>query len=75
MTHTVTGFDAAGVVANIKKNGAPDLALVASITPCRAAGVFTRNLFPAAPVLYDRQLLAFYPEAIYAVLILSLIHI
>ena len=69
MTHIVTGFDAGGAAVGIKKNGAPDLALVASITPCRAAGVFTRNLFPAAPVLYDRQLLAFYPEAIYAVLI------
>jgi glutamate N-acetyltransferase/amino-acid N-acetyltransferase len=69
MTHIVTGFDAAGVVANIKKNGAPDLALVASRVPCRAAGVFTRNLFPAAPVLYDRQLLAFYPETAQAVLI------
>ena len=69
MTHIVKGFDAGAVAAGIKKNGAPDLALVASRVPCRAAGVFTRNLFPAAPVIYDRQLLAFNPEAIHAVLI------
>lgn len=65
----VKGFDAGAVAAGIKKSGAPDLALVASRVPCRAAGVFTRNLFPAAPVIYDRQLLAFNPEAIHAVLI------
>ncbi|MFN3979657.1 MAG: bifunctional glutamate N-acetyltransferase/amino-acid acetyltransferase ArgJ [Caldilinea sp.] len=69
MTYIVKGFDAGAVAAGIKKNGAPDLALVASRVPCRAAGVFTRNLFPAAPVLYDRQLLAFNPEAIHAVLV------
>ena len=69
MTYIVKGFDAGAVAAGIKKNGAPDLALVASRVPCRAAGVFTRNLFPAAPVIYDRQLLAFNPEAIHAVLI------
>lgn len=69
MTYIVKGFDAGAVAAGIKKNGAPDLALVASRVPCRAAGVFTRNLFPAAPVLYDRQLLEFNPEAIHAVLV------
>jgi glutamate N-acetyltransferase/amino-acid N-acetyltransferase len=65
----VIGFDAAGVAAGIKKNEAPDLALVASRVPCRAAGVFTKNAFPAAPVNYDRSLLAFNSEAIHAVLI------
>lgn len=69
MTYIIKGFDAGAVAAGIKKNGAPDLALVASRVPCRAAGVFTRNLFPAAPVLYDRQLLEFNPEAIHAVLV------
>ena len=53
--YAVTGFDAAGLAAGIKKNGAPDLALIASRVPCRAAGVFTQNAFPAAPVIYDRQ--------------------
>ena len=69
MNHIVTGFDAAAVAAGIKKSGAPDLALVASRVPCRAAAVFTRNLFPAAPVIFDRQLLAFNNESIHAVLI------
>jgi glutamate N-acetyltransferase/amino-acid N-acetyltransferase len=69
MACIVKGFDAGAVAAGIKKSGAPDLALVASRTPCRAAGVFTRNLFPAAPVIYDRQLLDFNPESIHAVLV------
>ncbi len=70
-SYAVTGFDAAGIAANIKQNGAPDLALIASRLPCRAAGVFTRNAFPAAPVIFDRQLLAFNPENIHAVIINS----
>ena len=69
MNHIVTGFDAAAIAAGIKKSGAPDLALVASRVPCCAAAVFTRNLFPAAPVIFDRQLLAFNNESIHAVLI------
>jgi glutamate N-acetyltransferase/amino-acid N-acetyltransferase len=69
MSFIVKGFDAGAVAAGIKKSGAPDLALVASRVPCRAAAVFTRNLFPAAPVIFDRQLLAFNPDSIYAVLI------
>ncbi len=52
------GFRFAGVAAGIKKNGAADLALVVSDRPCNAAAVFTRNAFPAAPVQYDRSLLA-----------------
>jgi glutamate N-acetyltransferase/amino-acid N-acetyltransferase len=69
MTYIVKGFDAGAVAAGIKKTGAPDLALVASRVPCRAAAVFTLNLFPAAPVIYDRQLLDFNPESIHAVLV------
>jgi glutamate N-acetyltransferase/amino-acid N-acetyltransferase len=67
--YAVPGFDAVGVAAGIKKSGALDLALVMSPTPCRAAAVFTQNAFPAAPVLYDRQLLAFRPEGIHGVVI------
>jgi glutamate N-acetyltransferase / amino-acid N-acetyltransferase len=67
----VTGFDAAGIAAGIKKNGAPDLALILSRVPCRAAAVFTKNAFPAAPVLYDRALLALNPEAVHGVVINS----
>ena len=69
--YTVTGFDAAGIAASIKKSGAPDVALIASRTPCRAAATFTTNAFPAAPVLYDQQLLAFNPEGIHGVFINS----
>jgi glutamate N-acetyltransferase / amino-acid N-acetyltransferase len=67
--YAVTGFDAAGLAAGIKKSGAPDMALVASRVPCRAAGIFTQNAFPAAPVTYDRQLLAFNPEDVYAIVV------
>ncbi|MCX7671874.1 MAG: bifunctional glutamate N-acetyltransferase/amino-acid acetyltransferase ArgJ [Anaerolineae bacterium] len=52
------GFTFAGVAAGIKKNGALDLALIVSERPCAAAAVFTQNRFAAAPVLYDRALLA-----------------
>ncbi len=68
-SYPVTGFDAAGLAAGVKKNGAPDMALIASATPCRAAAVFTRNAFPAAPVIYDRRLLHFNATDIYAVII------
>jgi glutamate N-acetyltransferase/amino-acid N-acetyltransferase len=68
-SHIVPGFDAAGIAAGIKKNGKPDLALVASRVPCKAAAVFTKNKFPAAPVLYDRQVLAINPEGIHGVVI------
>ncbi|MCB0099231.1 MAG: bifunctional glutamate N-acetyltransferase/amino-acid acetyltransferase ArgJ, partial [Caldilineaceae bacterium] len=68
---TVAGFDAAGVTAGIKKNGNLDLALIASRTPCRAAGVFTQNAFAAAPVYYDKRLIEFNPSGIYGVVVNS----
>lgn len=52
------GFRAAGIAAGIKKNGQPDLALIASEVECTAAAVFTSNKVKAAPVLYDQRLLA-----------------
>jgi glutamate N-acetyltransferase / amino-acid N-acetyltransferase len=55
---TPLGFTFAGVAAGIKKTGAGDLALIVSDRPCSAAATFTRNAFPAAPVLYDRALVA-----------------
>ena len=69
--YNVTGFDAAGIAAGVKKNGAMDLALIASQAPCRAAATFTKNKFPAAPVLYDRELLSFNPTGIHGVVINS----
>lgn len=65
----VPGFDAAGIAAGIKKSGAPDLTLIVSRVPCRAAATFTKNAFPAAPVEYDRRLLALNPLAVHGVVI------
>lgn len=69
--YAVPGFDVAGVAAHIKKSGALDVALIVSHVPCRAAATFTKNLFPAAPVQYDRRLLALNPDHIYGVVINS----
>ena len=44
------GYLAAGLHTGIKKNGKPDLALIASARLASAAGVFTVNRFKAAPV-------------------------
>lgn len=52
------GFKAAGIAAGIKKNGDKDLGLIVSDVPATVAGVFTRNLVQAAPVLLDRQRVA-----------------
>ncbi|WP_435121685.1 bifunctional glutamate N-acetyltransferase/amino-acid acetyltransferase ArgJ [Amycolatopsis thermoflava] len=58
---TVTGpkgFRAAGVAAGIKASGALDLALVVNDGPEQAAaGVFTRNVVKAAPVLWSQEVL------------------
>ena len=69
--YTVPGFDAAGIAAGVKKNGALDLALIASRVPCRSAATFTQNTFPAAPVLYDKQLLSFNSTGIHGVVVNS----
>lgn len=65
------GFRFAGVAAGIKKTGAADFAAVLSDRPCAAAATFTRNAFPAAPVLYDRALLASNPAELRGVVINS----
>ncbi len=66
------GFSFAGIHCGIKKvAGAPDLALILSETPCTAAAVFTQNRYTAAPVQYDRQLLALNPDGVQAVLVNS----
>ena len=67
--HPPLGFTFAGIAAGIKKTGAPDLALIVSDRPCAAAAVFTRNAFPAAPVLYDRTLVAESPAGVRAVVV------
>ena len=53
------GFRASAVAAGIKPSGKPDVALVVNDGPrYDAAGVFTSNRFPAAPVLWTRQVVA-----------------
>jgi glutamate N-acetyltransferase / amino-acid N-acetyltransferase len=51
------GFVAAGGAARIKASGAADVAVVATADgrPVPAAGVFTSNLAPAAPVIVSRE--------------------
>jgi glutamate N-acetyltransferase/amino-acid N-acetyltransferase len=52
------GYRAAGVAAGLRSTGAPDVALVVNDGPQdSAAAVFTTNRFPAAPVLWSRQVL------------------
>jgi glutamate N-acetyltransferase/amino-acid N-acetyltransferase len=54
------GFTAAGIACDIreKKSDRLDLALVRSLQPCTAAGVFTRNDVQAAPVSVCKEILA-----------------
>ena len=52
------GYRFAVASAGFRKEGRADLALVVSDAPAAAAGVFTQNLFPAAPVLVGRSMLA-----------------
>ena len=52
------GFRASCCAAGIKYKGRTDMALVVSDVPCAVAGVFTSNKVKAAPVLWDRELVA-----------------
>jgi len=53
------GFSAAGVAAGLKSSGDLDVAVVLNTGPDdAAAAVFTTNRFPAAPVLWSRQVIA-----------------
>ena len=52
------GFLAAGVKAGIKASGNLDLALLYSEEPAKCFAVFTKNQVQAAPVLYDKDVLA-----------------
>ena len=61
------GFTAAAAAAGLKTGGALDVALLVSATSCAAAGVFTRNVVRAAPVLYDSDLLSERPGRVRAV--------
>ncbi|MCA9526764.1 MAG: bifunctional glutamate N-acetyltransferase/amino-acid acetyltransferase ArgJ [Myxococcales bacterium] len=54
----VAGFRFGGLACGIKKSGAADLAVIVADRPVACAGVFTKNLVVAAPVVRDRALLA-----------------
>lgn len=51
----VAGFKGAGAHCGLKKNGKPDLALIAADQAVPAAGVFTSNPLTAAPVVVSRE--------------------
>jgi len=68
---SVPGFEAAGVACGLKNGCQPDLALIYSRTPCCGAAVFTTNRFAAAPVHYDRKILAQNADGLRAVVINS----
>lgn len=50
------GFKAASHAAGIKYQGRTDMAMVYSEKPCTVAGTFTTNVFKAAPVIWDRDI-------------------
>lgn len=52
------GFKAGAAQAFFKKKDRDDLGIIFSSMPCVLAAMFTKNLFCAAPVLIDRQILA-----------------
>ncbi|MDP6153012.1 MAG: bifunctional glutamate N-acetyltransferase/amino-acid acetyltransferase ArgJ [Phycisphaeraceae bacterium] len=49
------GFRASAGMCGIKPSGKSDLALIVADGDCSAAGVFTRNRFPGAPVELSRR--------------------
>jgi glutamate N-acetyltransferase/amino-acid N-acetyltransferase len=63
------GFRASGIKAGLKASGAPDLAVLAALGPCAAAGAFTTNRVCAAPVKWCRDRLP--ADDIHAVVINS----
>lgn len=50
------GFSAASHAAGIKYQGRTDMAMLFSEKPCNMAGTFTTNVFKAAPVIWDMNI-------------------
>lgn len=63
------GFEAAAVRCGLKQSGNLDLVLVAGGGDCTAAGVFTQNLFAAAPAVVDKETLGRNKTAVSAIVI------
>ena len=55
---TPSCFQASGIACGLKRDGAADMAMIYSPRPCVVAGAFTSNLFAAAPVEYDREIVS-----------------
>lgn len=55
------GFFAASTAAGIKYQDRPDMAMIYSKAPCKAAGTFTTNVVKAAPVKWDREIVEHSP--------------
>ena len=51
----VPGFFGSGVSSGVKKKGKKDLALIFSEVPAKVAGVFTKNIVKAPPVLVGME--------------------
>lgn len=66
-----SGYRFSTAQCGFKRPGRADLAVVVSDVPAVAAGVFTTNLFQAAPVLVAREVLAAAPAGIRAVVVNS----
>jgi glutamate N-acetyltransferase/amino-acid N-acetyltransferase len=49
------GFSASGVACGLKESGKPDVGMLVSDRAAAAAGVFTTNRFPAAPLIVTRR--------------------
>ena len=64
------GFQAASAAAGIKYQGRTDMALVYTESPAVCAGTFTTNVVKAAPVLWDKELVAS-GKAVHAVVLNS----
>ncbi|MEY8353137.1 bifunctional glutamate N-acetyltransferase/amino-acid acetyltransferase ArgJ [Lachnospiraceae bacterium 54-53] len=52
------GFQAASTAAGIKYRDRKDMAMIYSEKPCRVAGTFTTNIVQAAPVIWDKDVVA-----------------
>ena len=66
-----SGYRFSTAQCGFKRPGRADLAVVVSDVPAVAAGVFTTNLFQAAPVVVAREVLAAAPAGIRAVVVNS----
>jgi len=63
------GFRATGISGGLKDVRARDLALVYSVRPCTAAGMFTTSAIVGAPIFFNQAILARNRDKIRAVMI------